>query len=50
MTTTTQHHQMITKIMVSAAIVFGSFVVGAAPATADANSAGTNPNPFSTLS
>ena len=50
MTMTTQHHQMITKIIVSAAIVLGSLVVRAAPASADANSAGTNPNPFSTLS
>jgi hypothetical protein len=40
---------MITKIMVSAAIVLGSLVVGAAPAGADANSAGTNPNPYGGL-
>jgi hypothetical protein len=47
---TTQHHQMITKVLVSAAIVLGSVVVGAAPASADANSAGTDPNPFGVLS
>jgi len=41
---------MITKMLVSAAIVLGSLVVGAAPASADPNSAGTGPNPFGGLS
>ena len=42
--------RVIRKILVSAAIAVGSCVVGAAPATADPNAIGTNPNPFSGLS
>jgi hypothetical protein len=41
---------IITKVLVSAAIGLGLFIGGAAPASADSNSFGTNPNPFSTLS
>jgi len=48
---TTQHHTVITKILVSAAIALGSFVVAAAPASADPNAiGGTDPNPFGGLS
>ena len=46
----TQHHQVITKILVSEAIALGSWVAGAAPASADANPIGTDPNPFGALS
>jgi hypothetical protein len=42
-----QHHQLIAKILASAAIVLGAWVAGAAPASADTN--GTNPNPFGGL-
>ena len=38
---------MITKMLVSAAIVVGSLVVGAAPASADSNP--SDPNPFGSL-
>ena len=41
---------MIAKILVSAACALGSYVVGAAPASADQNSIGTAPNPFGGLS
>jgi hypothetical protein len=41
---TTQHHQMITKILVGGAIVLGATVGLAAPADAE------TPNPFSNLS
>jgi hypothetical protein len=44
----TQHHQVITKILVSEAIALGSWVAGAAPASADA--IGTDPDPFGALS
>lgn len=47
---TIQHHQVITKVLVSAAIALGSCVGGAASARADANPAGTDPNPFGALS
>ena len=47
---TTQHHQMITKILVSAAIALGSCVAGAAPASADTNPIGTDPNTLGALS
>ncbi|OMC54084.1 hypothetical protein A5745_20440 [Mycobacterium sp. IS-2888] len=47
---TTQHHGAITKIIVGAAIVLGVGVGGAATARADANPAGTDPNPFGALS
>ena len=46
----TQHHQVITKILVSEAIALGSWVAGAAPASADPNPIGTDPNPFGALS
>jgi hypothetical protein len=42
---TTQHHQVITKLLVSAAIVLGAAVGLAAPAGAEENA-----NPFSDLS
>jgi hypothetical protein len=42
-----QHHQLITKILASAAIVLGAWVAGAAPASADTS--GTDPNPFGGL-
>jgi hypothetical protein len=47
---TTQHRQLITKMLVSAAIVLGSCVGGAAPASADPDPIGTDPNPFGALS
>ena len=47
---TTQHHKVITKILVSAAIALGAFVGAAAPASADPNPIGTKPNPFGGLS
>jgi hypothetical protein len=48
---TTQHHKVITKILVSAAIALGAFVGAAAPASADPNAiGGTHPNPFGGLS
>ena len=47
---TTQRHQVITKILVSAAIALGSLVGTAAPASADTNPTGTDPNPFGALS
>jgi hypothetical protein len=40
---------MITKMLVSAAIL-GSVVVGAAPANAEPNQSGADPNPFGSLS
>ena len=42
--------QVITKILVSAAIAVGSWVGAAAPASADPNAIGTDPNPFGGLS
>jgi hypothetical protein len=41
---------LITKTLISAAIVVGSCVVGAAPASADPNPANSGSNPFSALS
>ena len=41
---------LITKTLISAAIVVGSCVAGAAPASADPNPASTGSNPFSALS
>ena len=41
---------LITKTLISAAIVTGFCVVGAAPASADPDPVGTHPNPFSGLS
>jgi hypothetical protein len=46
----TQHHQVITKILISEAIALGSWVAGATPASADPNPIGTDPNPFGALS
>ena len=46
---TTQHRQVITKILVSAAIALGSWVGVAAPASADPDAIGTDPNPFGGL-
>jgi hypothetical protein len=46
---TTQRHQVITKILVSAAIALGSCIGGAASASADPNPTGTDPNPFGAL-
>ncbi|MDT7569707.1 MAG: hypothetical protein QOG76_8331 [Pseudonocardiales bacterium] len=45
---TTQHRQVITKLVASAAIA--SYIGGAAPAGADPNSIDTAPNPFGGLS
>jgi hypothetical protein len=42
--------QVIMKILASAAVALATGVAGAAPASADSNPAGTNPNPFATLS
>jgi hypothetical protein len=47
---TTQHHQVIKKILVGGAVALGFYVGGAAPASADPNSIGTGPNPFGGLS
>ncbi len=41
-----RYHKVITKILVSAAIVLGSGVAGAAPASAGPDTVGTPPNPF----
>jgi hypothetical protein len=46
---TTQHHQVITKILVGGAVALGFYVGGAAPASADPNSMGSAPNPFGGL-
>ena len=48
----TQHHKVITKILVSAAITLGLWIAGATPARADPNpnTVGTDPNPFGGLS
>ena len=40
---------MITKMLVSAAIVLGSLVAGAAPTSADPNHSDASPNPFGGL-
>jgi hypothetical protein len=40
---------MIRRMLASAAIVLGSLAVGVAPASAEPNSDGTQPNPFSSL-
>lgn len=47
---TTQHHQLITKILIGAAIALGVYVGGAAPVRADGNPIGSAPNPFGGLS
>jgi len=41
---------MITKILIGAAIALSACVWGAAPASGEPNSVGTDPNPFSALS
>jgi hypothetical protein len=48
-TTNAQHPTVVTKILVSAAIALGLGFAGAAPASADPNAVGTDPNPFGTL-
>ena len=40
---------LITRMLVGAAVVLGSCVVGAAPASADPQSSATTPNPFAAL-
>lgn len=45
-----RHRHVIANILVGAAIALGAGVAGAAPANADPNAIGTNPNPFSALS
>ncbi|MDT7719959.1 MAG: hypothetical protein QOE94_970 [Mycobacterium sp.] len=47
---TTQHHQVITKILIGAAVALGAYVGGAAPVSADPNPIGSAPNPFGGLS
>ena len=47
---TTQRHQGITKILVSAAIALAFCVGGTAPASADPNPIGNGTNPFGGLS
>ena len=44
-----RYRKVITKLLVSAAIALGSGVVGAAPASADPNTVGAEPNPFGTF-
>src|ERR1700745_3010127 len=44
-----QSRKVIAKILVSAAIALGFGVLGAAPASANPDTAGTDPNPFGTL-
>jgi hypothetical protein len=46
---TTRHHQVITKIVIGAAVLLGTYVAGAAPAYADPNLTGPAPNPYSGL-
>jgi hypothetical protein len=41
---------LFTRTLIGAAIVVGSCVVGAAPASADTGPSGTDPNPFGGLS
>ena len=47
---TTQHHQLITKILIAAAVTLGAYVGGSAPVSADPNPIGSAPNPFGGLS
>ena len=44
------HHRFIAQVLVSTAAVFGALIGASAPASADPNTAGTNPHAFSTLS
>jgi hypothetical protein len=46
---TTQHHKVITKMLVSAAIAAGLGIGGAAVASADPNPNNTSPNPYGGL-
>jgi hypothetical protein len=47
---TTQHHQVITKILIGAAVALSAYLGGAAPVRADGNPIGSAPNPFGGLS
>jgi hypothetical protein len=47
---TTQHHRVLTKILIGAAVALGAYVGGAAPVSADGNPIGSAPNPFGGLS
>ena len=47
---TTQYHQVMTKILIGAAVAVGSCVGGAAPVSADPNPIGSGPNLFGGLS
>ena len=47
---TTQYHQVMTKILIGAAVALGSCVGGAAPVSADPNPIGSGPNLFGGLS
>jgi len=47
---TTRHYQVITKILIGAAVALGTYVGGAAPVGADPNPIGSAPNPFGGLS
>jgi hypothetical protein len=47
---TTQHHQVIAKILIGAAVALGSYIGGAPPVGADSNPIGSAPNPFGGLS
>ena len=42
--------RFIAKVLIGTAIVFGALIGASAPASADTNTAGTNPHAFSTLS
>lgn len=46
---TTQHHMVITKILVSTAIAVGLGIGGAAVASADPNPNNASPNPYGGL-
>jgi hypothetical protein len=46
----TQHHQVITKRFIAAAVALGAYVGGAAPVSADPNTIGSAPDPFGGLS
>jgi hypothetical protein len=44
-----RYHKVITKLLIGAAIAIGAGVVGAAPASAEPNVVGGEPNPYGTL-
>jgi hypothetical protein len=46
---TTRRQQVTTKVLVSSAIAIASFLGGAAPAGAEEDPVGADPNPFGTL-